>query len=302
VPFLAAALDNQLRTVLTDGSWRFLVLPPVIIGYIVFIAPLMQRSKDDMLRAIRPMLRIDDEEFARLITHDQTRWWLMAAVSIFVGIFLGWVWTGGTSWRALLDTTSWLVFYLRVSTILIFGVLAYMVYGSIVESRELDRLLNAPLDFDIFEEGAFEPVGRYSLVSALVFLGGILLGIVFGLDFGNITAWRTWLVYAFLGFVVVAIFFSTMYSTHRVMAAARDQEMAAILGRMTELRQTVGRGARDGSIATKSALEFAALSAYEERIRNAPTWPYNQRMLRALAASILLPLLVRVISYIIFGN
>jgi hypothetical protein len=48
--------------------------------------------------------------------------------------------------------------------------------------------------------------------------------------------------------------------------------------------------------------EFTALAAYEARLRAAPTWPYNTAMLRTLGLTIFVPLVVRGLSLLLFGQ
>jgi hypothetical protein len=42
--------------------------------------------------------------------------------------------------------------------------------------------------------------------------------------------------------------------------------------------------------------------AYEARVRAAQTWPYNTAMLRTLFFTILIPVLVRMVSTMVFGR
>jgi hypothetical protein len=49
-------------------------------------------------------------------------------------------------------------------------------------------------------------------------------------------------------------------------------------------------------------VEYNALIAYEARLRTVSTWPYNTAMLRTIFFSILAPLLVRAISFLLFGS
>src|SRR5690606_9657407 len=125
---------------------------------------------------------------------------------------------------------------------------------------------------------------------------------IFGLDMANLTMWRTWMASVLLGLVVAGIFFSTMNSTHQVMARAQRRELERIRPHLAAARKRFQQRAGDGAPSEREALAFLSLSTYEDRVRNVPTWPYNPRMARVLFASILLPLIVRFISYLIFGG
>jgi len=154
------------------------------------------------------------------------------------------------------------------------------------------QLFSQPLDIDIFDTSAFEPVGRHSLVLALVFIGGITISLLFGLDFENITNWKTWIVYLPLALVTVLIFFLNMRQTHRVLAQEKKQALSVVEkrlhSRLVEIRESIS----DNEGLKSAGEEFNLLVAYEDRLKEVRTWPYNTTMIRALLISVLIPLLV----------
>lgn len=302
LPFLAAWLDGQLERMVSGGYWRPLMMPVVVIAYILLISPLVDRSEARMLRAIRQLVLVDDAEFDRLahggnVTADRVG----GALAFVAGALAGGLWIG-RAWQPMPGDTLWLSRYQSLSIPLLFGVLAMLIYGSIIESNRLSAMMKAPIEYDLFRPDSLESVGRYSLTSSFVFLGGILLGTIFGLDMANLTMWRTWMASVLLGLVVAGIFFSTMNSTHQVMARAQRRELERIRPHLAAARKRFQQRAGDGAPSEREALAFLSLSTYEDRVRNVPTWPYNPRMARVLFASILLPLIVRFISYLIFGG
>jgi hypothetical protein len=116
----------------------------------------------------------------------------------------------------------------------------------------------------------------------------------------NIVLWRTGLAYGPLAFFVVLLFFLSMRDTHRVLVEAKARELDLVSRRLREVitrfrDELAGEGAPAGPSA-----ELAGLLAYERRVRAAPTWPYNPTMLQTLLFSILLPILVKAISWFLF--
>jgi hypothetical protein len=198
------------------------------------------------------------------------------------GLWVGRLWFSGAD-------LGWLALYVPLSACLMFGLLAWTIYVLMASTRLTAALHRPPLSIDIFDTAPFEPIGRQSLISALVFVGGIVLGMVFGVGQGSIFAWQTWLMIFILALVPVLVFFLNMRPTHRVLAAEKRRELDA-----------VGRNIRQGCRilmeridASESAgalgAEINALVAYEERLEAARTWPYDTAMARTLVFSVVIP-------------
>ena len=89
--------------------------------------------------------------------------------------------------------------------------------------------------------------------------------------------------------LAVLIFFLNMRPTHRVLAAEKKQELGAIQERiLVACRALVARFDTEESAGTLGA-EINALVAYEKRIQETSTWPYDTAMLRTLFFSVIFP-------------
>jgi hypothetical protein len=145
------------------------------------------------------------------------------------------------------------------------------------------------LRIDLFDIKPFEPIGRQSLIIALVFVGGLLLSVLFGLGRRDFLAWPNWLVYIFLALVPIIVFFLNMRGTHRVLAAEKKRNLDAvertILQACRTLLARIDAGQETGTLGD----EINALVAYEQRLQAARTWPYNTAMLRTLFFSVIIP-------------
>ena len=294
---VVALLDGMLGVFFSAGYWRPMCLTPVIITYILAIAPIQQRSRASVITAFRPLALVDDDQFDKVVQRASHIPRTGEVISVAVGFLFG-LWLG-VYWRAAFDT-RWIKGYVSIALILMFSLLAWVIYGSVASTRLTSELHALPLQVDILDRKPFEAIGRHSLVTALVFVGGILLGIVFGLDVRNILAWQTWLFYGLLSIVPVIIFFLSMRPTHRVLRDAKTRELAMVKQRLQQTRAALRQHIAQQEALGATAAEYGALVAYEARVRAAQTWPYNTSMLRTLVVSLLLPLLVRAISSVLF--
>ncbi|MBN2005989.1 MAG: hypothetical protein JXA21_21705 [Anaerolineae bacterium] len=298
-PVTVLTLDGAWSTLLGRGYWRLLFLSPVILIYILVIAPVHTRSGASVVASFRSLALVEDAHFDLVVQRTSRISRVGEVVALGVGLLFG-LWQS-IYWRAVFDT-PWIKVYISMGLSIMFGLLVWIIYGSIISTRLISVLHSLPLRVDILNLTPFESIGRHSLATTLIFVGGIVLGIIFGLDVENILAWQTWFFYALLGVVPVLIFFLSMRPTHRVLRDAKQRELAAVTERLQRtralLRQHIVRDEAFGA----TAAEFNALTAYEKSLRAAQTWSYNTSMLRTLVVSLLMPLLVRVISKVLLGQ
>ena len=301
IPLAAIALDGAWKDVVSLGLWRPILLAPVVISYVLAVAPAMAKSSAEMLEAFRPLVKLDGQEFdqqvrdsSRIRTGGEI---LAMAAGGLVGLLLG------LSWLREIQT-FWLRLYAPVSMSLLIGLLGWTIYDSIASTGPIEALHRLPLKLNILELRPFEPVGRYSLAASLVFMGGITLGILFGLDVRNVWAWQTWLFFLPLMSVPVIVFFLNMRPTHRLLASEKKRQLRAVGDKLLRLSRALQKRINkdDDEGLGGMAGDFTALVAYEARLRAAPTWPYNTAMLRTLGLTIFVPLVVRGLSLLLFGQ
>lgn len=299
VPFGAAYVDGLLDDYVSEGAWRVLLLPSVVIIYILVVSPIMAQTEAEVVGAFRPLLLIDDDDFDRLVD-EASRLNPIGEVAAFgLGAALGlWVsqsWAYGTN-------TFWLKLCLSLWGSFMFGLLGWVIYAMVSGTRVAAVLHRQPLHFDIFDTKPFEPIGRQSLTMALVFIGGIVLAMLFLVGQGAVE-WENLLFAGILLLVPVFVFFLNMRDTHRVLATEKERELEAvqqtILQACRTLLERVGTDENSGALAA----EINALVAYEARLLEARTWPYNTAMLRTLFFSAVIPgaaALARVVSELLF--
>ena len=285
-PFAAAYLDGVLDDLFSEGYWRPLLLAPVVITYILVVSPILARMEAGVIQALRPLVLIDDEHFARLVTDASRLSPIGEGISFGLGAVLG-LWSGLMAASSV--SSFWIKLYLPLAGSLMFGLLVWTIYAVIASTRLTAELHRQPLRVDIFDITPFEPIGRQSLVAALVFVGGILLGMVFSLERDSILLWQNWVVLGLLAIVPILAFFLNMRDTHRVLAAEKTRELDAVQRRILASCRTLMAHMDASKDTSMLAAQISALVAYEERIQAARTWPYNTAMIRTLTFSVILP-------------
>jgi len=298
-PFVALFLDGTSGSELGGVNWRPLLLSPAVIIYILVIGPIMARSDREVLHAFRPLVLLDDASFDRLVVENsrisRVAEWVSFVVGALLGLLVSRFWLEGGS-------GLWLGMYVTIALMSMYGLLGWVIYGGFAATKLTAALHRQPLRIDIFDAGSFAPIGRQSLVLALAFVGGITLSVIFGFQMQEIHNVRMWLIYIPLALVPVLLFFLNMRHTHRVLSTEKHRALEAAGRRIADLcrkmKETLGESETQVPLAT----ELSALAAYETRVRLVPTWPYNTAMLRTLSISILIPLSVRAISFLIFGQ
>ena len=287
---LTAFLDGQMDSLGGWEFWRQFIGAPVIVAYIFMIYPYMLRLSRNAAETFRRLQLSDNPENTAPVSHTpKRRWeWVSIAVGVLFWILVqqAWDWEWGVDgW--------WLYIYALVSFSLLFGLLAWLIYVSLVESRNLNRLSRRKLDLDIFNTSALIPVARASLSTSFAFLGGISISLIFQ-TVDSLLVWSNIAIYAVLVAATLLIFFFSMWSTHRTMALIKHDELAMA---RRELEKAIRR-LKESSLTEQSPASsdlhtaVAAWGTYERHVREAREWPFNATILRRLAASTLIPALV----------
>jgi hypothetical protein len=222
-PPAAAYLDGFRGEYFSQGYWRLGFLPGAVIIYILVVAPILARAEDRVVEAFRSL--VDDDSFNRLVREASTYSTLGEVAASAVGAIFGLA--VGQSWLSSPDTLP-LRLYLTIAGGLMFGLLGWVIYVSVAGTRLTSGLHRQPLRVDIFNIKPFEPIGRQSLVIAMVFVGGIALSIVLGGGLASFTVWQNWVIYPLLAVVPIVVFFLNMRDTHSVLSAEKNRELTAV--------------------------------------------------------------------------
>jgi hypothetical protein len=192
--------------------------------------------------------------------------------------------------QSVLEGFTWLELVMLIESGIEYGLLGVVIYGSLASTRVTSALLRRPLRIDPLDVTPFEAIGRQSLSLALVFVGGVTLSLLFvGAHPEVFLQWELYMVYAPLIVVPMLVFFLNMVPTHRRLQAARDGELRRVRGLIRRECAELVRTMEAGEEPTATAQRVTALAAYESRLLEARTWPYNTTMLRTVFVSVLIP-------------
>jgi hypothetical protein len=270
------------------GGCRTLLISPAVIAYVVMISPALARTDAGVIAALRPLIRISDAEFNRLTdkaSYTQPAHEL-AACGAGLGFGVVMALPARSSFAAMWAGAYWLV-----TTGLMYALLAWMFYAAITGARMTAALYRQPMRISVLDTSPFEVVGRQSLLLALAFIGGITLSLVIGgVQPSSLRGIGFWLSYAPIIAAPVVVFFLNMLATHRVLARAKSQALADVRRQLEGAGRDLVQGLDEKREAGALAAVVATLVAYEHRLTDARTWPYNTATMRTLFFSLLLPI------------
>ncbi len=296
LPFAAAALDGQLSDLFSQGTWRFTLVQPVVIIYILIVAPIMSRIGDDVVQSFRPLVQLDDKSFARLVAEYSAVPLIREIIAILIGAAFGMWWAISNNSEI---TPSWFFAYWTLANTAMFGLLTWTIYLSFADTRLTAALHRQPLMIDLFDITPFQAVGRQSLAGALVFIGGILVSLILGAATENFRYIEFWLLYIPLALVPVLIFFMSMRPTHHVLSREKKRLQGILISQLHVRILKLESGLEKGGIPAELASELNALSSYEKILQNTRTWPYNTAQMRTLFFSVLLPAITMLLRSVI---
>ena len=287
LPFLAALLDGSLAEFTQAGTWRTVLFAPAIALYVWLISPYMTIAGDQVVHTLRPLVDLDDGEFAARISQAEKVQPIQEYAAGLVGMLLGFAAIfADMDWEF-----SWVTLYWFLSTIIMYGILAWTIFIAVKSTRVKAALHRLPMKIDILNPEPFEAVGRQSLLLALVFIGGVTISLVFTYSpdrLDNLVFWVSNLL--FVGFILL-IFFLSMRPTHHVLEAEKKRVLEPVTRMVNEDFQELIQELSDGKNGTAMSAQITALLAYEERLQSARTWPYNVSILRTLFFSVFIPLM-----------
>jgi hypothetical protein len=129
-----AFLSGELPGPFDAAFWIRGLLPPVIIGYSLLCEARLKRLRDNAVGALRPLVRIDDESFDRMIRKasmfNRDREWLAIAIGAMVGWLLNLAWGYPSAWIGL---------YIVISHGLMYGLIGWFIYSALSASLTLRR-------------------------------------------------------------------------------------------------------------------------------------------------------------------
>jgi hypothetical protein len=282
--------------------WSRGLTAPVLVAYILSTQLALRRLRESAIQAFRPLVLLDDDDFSHVLAEahlfDRRREWLAVGLSLAGTLLLSRPWDPrGTFWAA---GSGWLMLNDVVSFGLLWGLLGWFAYSSLSSTRLFSRLRCHTADINVFELGFLEPIGRWSLGIALVFMGGNTLSLLF-LP-GRALHAQIVMFYIPLVLVPVLVFFLNMMSTHDMIVRAKRRAMKLVRDGLAAASQRMKvRVAQDElEDVVDPFATFTSWVAVENRLKQVPEWPYTQSILRRLVASMVVPIAVLVAGDVLF--
>lgn len=276
-PFLVAWIEGHLPWLIESGRWRSVLVAPAIITYVLAAAPRLAALETRVLESLRPLL-VDEQAGGMSVGREVAAFCVGAALAVAM------------SAQGLRDGFTWLELVLVLEQALMYGLMGVVVYGSLASTRVTSTLLGLDLKIDPLDVSPFVAIGRQSLWMALIFVGGITLSLLFiGVQPEYLLLWNFWVIYGPLIIVPVVVFFLNMAPTHGRLQAARDAELRRVETLIRQECSAMVRQLEGGEVPSGAEQRITALAAYEVRLQQARTWPYNTAMLRTVFVSVLIP-------------
>jgi hypothetical protein len=280
-----AYLDGLLPEFFSADHWRVLLSYPTLVAYMLSIIPPMGRASDRTLGVFRELVAVDDERFEHLVddlSSTNKGQWVALAIGAAFGLLS--VVTG-----VVAEGFSWMGLYWVIGNSMALGLLAWSIYAAMISSRSMAALHHQPLNIDIFDLRPFGAVGRQSLLSALAFFGGAAISLFFVA--GGTTSFDagTWFFYGILVLVSALAFFLPMRQTHRVLSAAKEEELVRVRHNIVAAYRSLEDLAADSKDLGILPTRLNLWKEYEGRVRAVKTWPFDLGMLRTFFLSVLTP-------------
>jgi hypothetical protein len=137
----AAYLDGVLARPLSSDFWRITLGSPAIIAYALLLQPSYKRWRDSAIKAFRPLVPVNDDEFQRSLAgaslFNRRREWLAAAVGAGAWLLIGQPWDrSGLAWTwSPVGQSVWLTLVGLLTTGLVYVFMSYFIYSGLSGTR-----------------------------------------------------------------------------------------------------------------------------------------------------------------------
>lgn len=280
---LAAYAQGGLAMGGRSGLWH-MGLAPAIVVYVLGVYPLLQERWVPAIGALRP-LAARPELMAPADTVGQRGEW----AALLLGAAFA-VWVSSPSWST---EGRWLAGYVVASNTVSFGLMALAIYDGLRRSRQLNRIVHAGLQLDLFDRQLLMPLARWGQSVSLAFVGGICLSLLFQ-SYETLTSLRGLVIYSIMVVVSLTLFFTSMWSIHGALVAAQERELAVVRQHWNQARLAARHGLPQAGAGEAARLyePVVVLGTYESQLLAASTWPFNPKIVREVLASLVAPVAI----------
>lgn len=299
--FGVAFITGELPGPYDPSYWVPGLMPPVLLAYLLPMQSRLRRLRDEAIRAIRPLVKLDDDRFRLIVNNaslfNRRREW----TALGLGVVAGWLFLLGWGF-----TTLWFSLYLILFGGLMFGLMAWFIYSALSGTQLFNELNRHTQDLNIFTLEPLEPIAHWSLGIALTLIGGIMLSLLVNIPSFSINRLMDPQSIFIRGSLITAsilVFFLNMYSTHRVLIRAKYQELNRIRLNLAVISNALKEQPGQSRLVDLEELSSAIASwvTYEKRVKEVPEWLYTSQIRRNFALSVLLSIGTFTLPWILRG-
>jgi len=282
---LAAYAPGPSAAVAPQGLWR-LAMAPALIAFIIGVLPWLQSRWQLAIDALRPLSRQPD-----VVDQAFMGFGLGAWVALLFGAALA-IWNSLT-----MPVAGWLFVYTLAANITLFSLMALAIHDGLRRTGHLKRMVAAGLALDLFDRQLLTPLARFGQGVSLTFIGGICLSLIFQ-SATTLHSMQSLVIYSILVAVAVALSFSSIWSIHVALVVAQERELAVVRQHLSRSRGELRRhlataGSEQGAEeAARLYQPLVVFGTYERQLLEASTWPFNPKIVKQVAASLVAPILI----------
>jgi hypothetical protein len=289
LPLALAASAHGLRGQQLPSGLSMLGLDPVMIVYIFLVYPFMHRRWRRAMQSLEALSPHASGAGPQVSLRGE---WGALLLGTLVGLAVA---------RRVPAAEGWLRLYSQATSALMFGLLAAVIYSSVVRSRHLAAQSRAGLGLNVFDGHLLTPFAQWGQSLSLVFVGGISLSLLFQ-SYESLRSMEGVIVYGCMIIVALTLFFMSMWTIHVALAKAQDKELATVRRDLAAAREALlrHRACESAEAVQNAYLPVVVLGVYERQVREASTWPFNPTIVGRVFASAVAPLGVYVLK-VAFG-
>lgn len=282
---LAAYAQGQSAAVAPQGLWR-LAMAPAIIAFILGVHPWLQGRWRLAIDALRPLSRRPD-----IVDHAFMAFRLGAWIALLLGAALA-TWISQS-----MPVAGWLFIYTLATNIALFSLMALSIYDGLRRIWHVKRVVAAGLALDLFDRQSLTPLARFGQSVSLTFIGGISLSLLFQSAVSLYTV-QSLVTYSILIAFALTQFFTSIWSIHMALVVAQEGELAIVRQHWSQARGELRRhlaqaGSASGAEDAASLYDpLVVFGTYERQVLEASTWPFNPKIVKEVAASLVAPILI----------
>ncbi len=262
-------------------------LNPTMTVYILIVHPMMHRRWRHAMHSLQALAPGAGGAGAQKPASHRSEWVAMSLGAVF-GLVLA---------RGMPGAEGWLRLYSEATSALMFALLASVIYGGLVRTRQLAAHSGHGLELDVFDAHLLTPFARWGQSLSLAFVGGISLSLLFQ-SYQSLRSIGSVIIYGSMIIVSLTVFFMSVWAIHVALAKAQERELARVRRDLLAAREALHRyWAADPAGAVLDAyLPVVACGIYERQVLDTSTWPFNPTIVRQLFASAAAPLGVYVLK------